>query len=339
MFDVNRDLPVEAHRGYRQIFRGDRLTLGVMFPIEAYAGDRPTMHRQAELAQFAEAAGFDALWVRDVPLRDPGFGDLGQVHDPFAYLGYVAAQTRSITLGTAAIILPLRHPLHTAKAAASVDQLSGGRLVLGVAAGDRPSEFPAFGVDHLERAELFRDNLTVLQRALTESFPTLSGRYGHAEGVDLVPKPVAHGIPVLVTGRAGQSLEWIARHAQGWLSYPRPAAAQAHVVAEWRRAQLNVRSDADLPFAQSLYIDLLRDPDAEARPMHLGYRLGRGALIRLLRTLHAAGVRHVVFNLKYGQRDAGEVMSELAMAVLPQLQRPTGVAAATTLCESAPEAP
>ncbi|WP_284615084.1 LLM class oxidoreductase [Aquabacterium humicola] len=338
MFEVNRALPIEAHRGYRRVFRQDRLTLGVMVPIESYAGDRPTMSHHVELAQFAEAAGFDALWVRDVPLRDPGFGDVGQVHDAFAYLGYMAAQTRSIALGTAAIILPLRHPLHTAKAAASIDQLSGGRLVLGVAAGDRPSEFPAFGVDHLERAELFRDNLMVLQRALTESFPAIDSRYGHAEGVDLVPKPVAHGIPLLVTGRAGQTLEWIAGHAHGWLSYPRPAAAQAQVVAEWRRAQRSVRTQADLPFAQSLYIDLLRDPDADAVPMHLGYRLGRRALVRLLKALHAAGVAHVIFNLKYGHRGAGEVMRELATSVLPDLQSPSAFGASPASPVSATEA-
>jgi alkanesulfonate monooxygenase SsuD/methylene tetrahydromethanopterin reductase-like flavin-dependent oxidoreductase (luciferase family) len=64
-------------------------------------------------------------------LRDPGFGAVGQVFDPFVYLGHLAAHTRTITLGTAAIILSLRHPLHTAKAAASIDHLSHGRLILG----------------------------------------------------------------------------------------------------------------------------------------------------------------------------------------------------------------
>jgi luciferase-type oxidoreductase len=82
-----------------------------------------------------------------------------EVYDPWVYLGWIAAQTRTIALATGSIILPLRHPLHTAKASASIDQLSGGRFVLGVASGDRPVEFPAFGVDIDKRAALFRENL------------------------------------------------------------------------------------------------------------------------------------------------------------------------------------
>jgi luciferase-type oxidoreductase len=98
------------------------------------------------LARRAEELGFAALWFRDVPLRDPNFGDIGQVYDPWVYLGWIAAQTRTIALATGSIVLPLRHPLHTAKAAASIDQLTRGRFVLGVASGDRPIEFPAFGL-------------------------------------------------------------------------------------------------------------------------------------------------------------------------------------------------
>ena len=129
------------------MFAPGRLTLGVFFPIEAFQRDEPTMRDQERLARRAEELGFAALWTRDVPLRDPNFGDIGQVYDPWVWLGWIAAQTRTIALATGSIILPLRHPLHTAKAAASVDQLTGGRLVLGVASGDRPVEFPAFGVD------------------------------------------------------------------------------------------------------------------------------------------------------------------------------------------------
>src|SRR5690349_25044424 len=121
------------------------------------------MRGQERLARHAQDLGFAALWFRDVPLRDPNFGDVGQVYDPWVYLGWIAAQTSAIALATGSIILPLRHPLHTAKAAASLDQLTGGRLVLGVASGDRPVEFPAFGVDFEQRDILFRENLRVIR--------------------------------------------------------------------------------------------------------------------------------------------------------------------------------
>lgn len=312
MYLVDRTRMVQQAAGYARLFGRDRLTVGVLFPIEAFKGDMPTMTGQVELARFAEQAGFDALWFRDVPLRDPGFGDVGQVFDPFVYLGYIAAATSTIALGTAAIVLPLRHPLHTAKAAASVDQLSNGRLVLGVASGDRASEFPAFGVAIDERAELFRENLWVVQESLREQFPVLDSRYGRMVGVDLIPKPVASEIPVLITGRSGQDLDWIARHAHGWMSYPRSPSLQAQTVREWHDAQQRVRGTVDLPFAQSLYIDLDAEADARERPIHLGYRLGQHALVRLLARLHAAGVAHVIINLKYGSRPADVVMRDLA---------------------------
>ena len=85
------------------------------------------------------------MWVRDVPLFDPAFGDAGQVFDPFAYLAYLAAQTRHVALATGSAIFTLRHPIDLAKAAATLDCLSGGRLLLGIASGDRAVEFPAYG--------------------------------------------------------------------------------------------------------------------------------------------------------------------------------------------------
>lgn len=133
---VNSKAPARDHIGFPSLFAPARLTLGVFFPIEAFQRDEPMMRDQERLARRDEELGFSALWFRDVPLRAPNFGDIGQIYDPWVYLGWIAAQTRTIPLATGSIILPLRHPLHTAKAAASVDRLSGGRLVLGVVLGN-----------------------------------------------------------------------------------------------------------------------------------------------------------------------------------------------------------
>ncbi len=79
------------------------------------------MENQVALAKRAEALGFAALWLRDVSLHDPDFGDVGQIYDSWVYLGYIAAQTSSIALWpTGSIVFPLRRPIHRAKAAASV---------------------------------------------------------------------------------------------------------------------------------------------------------------------------------------------------------------------------
>ena len=87
MHEATLDRAPTSLPGYRRIFASDRLTLGLFFPIEAFAGDRPTMLDQVALAQAAEAVNIGALWVRDVPLRVPSFGDAGQIYDPWVWLG------------------------------------------------------------------------------------------------------------------------------------------------------------------------------------------------------------------------------------------------------------
>ncbi len=309
----------DESKGFRRMFAPGRLTLGVFFPIEAFSGDQPLMRDQERLARRAEELGFAALWVRDVPLRDPSFGDVGQVYDPWVYLGWVAAQTRSIALATGSVVLPLRHPLHTAKAAASVDRLTGGRLVLGVASGDRPVEFPAFGVDFDRRDALFRENLRVIRGVLADEFPTIRSTYGVLSGTaDLVPKPTGR-LPILVTGSSRQTLEWIAEHSDGWITYPRSLEQQGRLAARWRAAVARGAPGSFKPFAQSFYVDLTEDPDGPAEPIHLGFRGGRDVVCRYLEGLRAVGVHHVILNFKYARRNAAEILEEFGRDILPRL--------------------
>ncbi len=305
------------NRGFQRMFAPGRLTLGVFFAIESYKGDTPSMANQVNLAQRAEQLGFAALWFRDVPLRDPDFGDVGQIYDPFVYLGYIAAQTSNIALATGSIIFPIRHPLHIAKAAASVDQLSGGRLVLGVASGDRPVEYPAFGIDFASRSERFRETLSFFRQTLESSFPSIQSILGRMEGTDLIPKPYAGHIPVLVTGNSQQNLSWIAEQADGWIYYPRSLSHQERSIREWRELTQRCCPDSFKPFAQSLYIDLAENPDVAPEAIHLGFRFGRNRLVEFLTALQGIGVNHVVLNLKYGTRPAEEVLNEIGEEVLP----------------------
>lgn len=305
-----------AHPGFRRIYAPGRLTLGFMFPVARVPDVFPDMSDQLALARRIDELGFGALWVRDVPLHDPGFGDVGQVYDPWVWLGQVAAVTKAVTLATGAIVLPLRHPLHVAKASSSVDRLSGGRFVLGVASGDRPVEFPAFGVDYETRGARFAEGYRVMQEALRGSFPLIDSPLGHMEGADLVPKP-ARPLPVQVVGSARQSVQWIAAHAEGWVTYPRDEAVQQNRIALWHMALRQRAPDAFKPFTQSLFIDLTEDADTDPSPIFLGYRLGRNRLIDKLVALQRLGVNHVLFNLRHSQRPAAEVVDELAAEVLP----------------------
>lgn len=305
--------------GYRRVFGSGRMTIGVVAPIEAYpAGPIAAMTRHVERIQLAEALGFAAVWLRDVPFDVPSFGDAGQLFDPFVYLGLLAASTETIGLGVASIVLPLRHPAHVAKAAASVDVLSGGRLLLGVASGDRPDEYPAMNVPFADRGERFRDAYDYLRR-MADDRPRFENGFGVVGGgIDLLPKPTASRLPLLITGSSRQDPAWIAGNGDGWMTYPRPVAEQASVVRDWR-ARVDAAGAPPKAIMQPLYIDLLDDPDAPAVPIHLGFRSGVRALREHLLALAAIGIDHVALNLRFNRADVETTLEHLAGEILPAI--------------------
>ncbi len=308
--------PFSEHAAMARAYPGGRMTVGAITPLEGFEGPVPSLAGHIERIQQAERAGFASVWVRDVPLLDPSFGDAGQVFDPWVYLGQLSARTTSITLGTASIVMPLRHPLHTAKAAASVDQLSGGRLLLGVATGDRPVEFPAFGQDLAGRAERFRQSLEYFRAVLEHRFPHVESPLGRMRGTDLLPKPVYRRIPVLMTGHGRQDVRWIADNTDGWLYYTPPLQQQAENIERWREL---TRGDGGgfKPYAQATYLDLTEDPLALPRRIHQGFSVGRVSFLAMMRAWQDIGIDQLMINFKHSRRPVAEVIDELAEHVLP----------------------
>jgi luciferase-type oxidoreductase len=148
----------DFHPGYRRVFRQRELTVGLILPLETHPDSpQPTMRDHIAMARRAEDLGVAALWARDIPFYDPAYGDVGQIFDPLIYLTHLAAVTRTITLGTAGIVLPMREPLMLAKQLNSLDHLTEGRLIAGMSSGDRPSEYPVFGIDFETRGDRFRE--------------------------------------------------------------------------------------------------------------------------------------------------------------------------------------
>ncbi|MEM6891873.1 MAG: LLM class flavin-dependent oxidoreductase, partial [Pseudomonadota bacterium] len=136
-------------------------------------------------------------------------------------------------------------------------------------------------------------------------------------GIDMLPKPVGAHLPVLITGGAQQSPDWIATHGDGWMTYPRDVAQQAHVVRDYRARVASAGSEAK-PVMQSLYVDLAADDDTAVRPIHLGFRSGVSFLKSYLGQLRTHGINHVALNLRFNQADLEDTMKRLADEVLPE---------------------
>lgn len=305
------------NKGYNNVFRSGSLSLGLIVPLETYAiSSVPTMSRHVERVQLAEELGFSAIWLRDVPFNVPSFGDAGQMYDPFVYLGFLAARTERIALGVASIILPLRHPAHIAKAAASIDVLSDGRLILGVASGDRPEEYPALNQPFEERAERFRESFDYI-RQMSKASPRFDNEFGCPNGgMDMLPKPTAGQLPLMITGASQQSPDWLAQNGDGWMTYPRDVMAQARIINDWR-SRIESAGLVNKPAMQSLYIDLVEDPEAPPQPIHLGFRSGVNALCDYLKSLEHIGINHVALNLRFNELDIETSMKRLANELMP----------------------
>jgi probable F420-dependent oxidoreductase len=188
-----------------------------------------------EVARVAESLGYDSIWAADHlvwPVQyaanypydksgRPGVPSNVPTLDCWAYLSWLAANTRSIKLGTAVYILPLRDPLVTARAAMTVDLLSGGRLLFGVGAGWLAEEFEYAGLDYRSRGRRMDECLEVIKRLWTEDTPSYDGEFIHIGKVNFEPKPLTKPHPPFVIGgESDAALRRAARLGDGWIGVP-----------------------------------------------------------------------------------------------------------------------
>jgi probable F420-dependent oxidoreductase len=212
-----------------------RPQVGLVLPTrEALLTNTPELLTSFALA--AEERGFRSVWAGDSLLASPVF-------DPFTVLGAAAAVTRRVLLGTAVLLAPMRPPVLTAQAIASLDQLSGGRLIIGVGQGfDLPEtrrEFAAAGADFATRARRMRDTVALWRRLWSDGRASMDTEYSSLDDEAVLP-PVTRpgGPPVWLAGFGPNAFADTGRLADGWLPYPptpdqyRHGLARVHEAAE-----------------------------------------------------------------------------------------------------------
>jgi probable F420-dependent oxidoreductase len=207
------------------------MKLGVFFPFATPMADGPYLRAVGEAA---EGAGFHSLWVAEhVVLFDeyaskypysadgkiPAGGASG-ILEPFGALTYLAACTKKIRLGTGICLVPQRNPVYTAKEAASVDWLSGGRLDLGVGVGWLEEEFRAVGVPFARRGERCISYLEVMKRLWCDEVSEYKDEFYELPACRQYPKPVQKPHPPIhFGGESDAALRRVARMGQGWYGF------------------------------------------------------------------------------------------------------------------------
>lgn len=183
-------------------------------------------------AQQAEQSGCDSLWVPEhliwpaeltsqYPYRSDGGPPVPSdvlLYDPWVLLGAVATATTRIKLGTCVYVLPLRDPLVTARAVATLDVMSGGRAVLGAGLGWMREEFEAVGIDFRSRGERCDEIVPVLRSLWSEELTSASGKHINFPPLYMNPKPPqGSGLPIVFGGESNAALRRAARLGDGWL--------------------------------------------------------------------------------------------------------------------------
>jgi probable F420-dependent oxidoreductase len=201
-------------------------------------GPLPDPGRFRAVAELAEELGYDSIWAGE------HLSFVNAILDVGVALAAFAAVTERIQLGTGVVLLPLRHPSLVAKQAASLDYLSGGRLMLGVGVGgEGEKDFEAAGVRVQERGARADESIAALRVLFSDRPASFTGRFYRFEGVAIEPAPVqVGGPPILVGGRSGAAQRRAGRLGDGWLPYlvsPRRfaegvAAVRAHALEAGR---------------------------------------------------------------------------------------------------------
>lgn len=203
------------------------------------------------VARAAEAAGFESLWTAEhVVLPDPQAPPSPvppdtELLDPAVSLAFVAAATSRIRLATGIVILPQRNPVVLAKEFASVDRLSGGRLILGVAAGYLEAEFRALGIRFDDRGARTDEYIEVLRTLWTEERPRFEGPTISFSGIQSRPLPAARP-PIVVGGQSDPALRRALLRGDGWYGFAMDVDATRAMVGRIRELADGVERPAAL---------------------------------------------------------------------------------------------
>ncbi|OEJ26410.1 LLM class F420-dependent oxidoreductase [Streptomyces agglomeratus] len=301
-----------------RVLPAGRLSYGMQLPVqsqstiyaetwESEAGPREL----AEVARVADRTGFAYIASCDhVAIPQRLAGAMSTVwYDPVATLAFLAAVTERVRLLSHVAVVGLRHPLVTAKQYATLDHLSGGRLVLGVGAGHVREEFDAVGADFAGRGGVLDETIDALRAALgEEEYPEFAGERFSFSGLGQRPRPAQRQVPVWVGGSSPAAVRRAAVRGDGWLPQGDPRDRLPEQIAKLRRTR------AEAGITAPIEIGAITEPLYVGEPSwDVGRRTLAGKPDRLaesLRAYRAMGVDQI--QVRFRSRSLGELTDQMA---------------------------
>ena len=275
----------------------------------------------------AEELGYDSVWVMD-HLFNNGYIrerlDDKPYYHPLATLSYLAATTERVLLGTSVLVLPYHNPVELAKYTATLDQMSDGRVTLGVGVGAMTEEFAALGIPMSERGALTNECIRVMKELWTNQAPSYHSSRWNFDDLRFSPKPVQQPhIPLWIGGASPGALRRAARLGDGW--HPSGLTPEEYAVRRQQVRELAERAGRDpdsLTMSARVEVEATGGPSSDRaanRARISGNDLEQAAIT--IAAYRDAGVEHLVLALNTGE--VGRIrslMEDLASQALPQFR-------------------
>lgn len=277
------------------------------------------------LAPKAEELGYDSVWVNH-HILNAGYilerlGDK-PYYDALTTLTYSAASTRSVQLGTTVLVLPYLNPLVLAKALATLDVFSDGRLVVGVGVGALKHESDSLGSDYHRRGAYADESIAIMKELWTSEDPNFSGRFFSFSGAKFSPKPLQKPHPpVLIGGTSDAALRRVARLGDGW--HPnRLSPDELAAAIERLKSHLGLagRSMSEVSLTMRLELDVLATEHSETQAPERGPMVGTAdQLLRMIEAYEGLGVEEMIFQVSSTDSvRINRIMEAFAEKVMPR---------------------
>jgi probable F420-dependent oxidoreductase len=276
-----------------------------------------------QMVQRADANGFFYVAVCDhLAVTKPMDAHMQTTwYETVATLGWIAALTTNVRIMSHVYVLSYRHPLHTAKSFMTLDELSGGRAILGVGAGHLQGEFELLGLDYEARGKVTDAAIDVIRAAFADEYPDVDTPYwGHIHDGGLAPRPRQHPLPIWVGGSSKPALRRAAERGDGWLPQGTPRAdmpAQIAFLLEHRKRTLGDEPIDLGTITEFLYVG---DPGWDVGEQTLSGK--PDYLAARLNEFGAMGVSHL--QIRFRNRSLQELLDQMdafGRDVAPQLGR------------------
>jgi probable F420-dependent oxidoreductase len=279
--------------------------------------------RLVDLAVRAEEAGFASVWTSEHLINVSYVRDrIGgrPYHHPLTILSAIAARTRRIRLGTSVLVLPFHNPFDLAKYVATLDQLSRGRVILGIGVGNVREEFEALGIPWTLRGALTDETIDILRALWSPGTAAHVGKEWTFSDVHTAPKPFGgRRVPIWVGGMSGPALQRVAARGDGWHPTAISVAdlgVQVRQLADLAREGSRGLADLDICMRFNIALDDMPVTEAELLSTIAGYDSERA--LGTARDYQAAGVTHFIFALNgHDPAILEETLDRIAREILP----------------------